>query len=91
MKRIALMFLRSFFVLPYYLFRLFQLCNIEKYDNYTRYGFLHKITPKINRRGRVKVICHGIENIPEILFFRTTRDFLMRLLSSKHTSALLSQ
>ncbi len=65
MKRIALMFLRSFFVLPYYLFRLFQLCNIEKYDNYTRYGFLHKITPKINRRGRVKVICHGIENIPE--------------------------
>ncbi len=65
MKRIALMFLRSFFVLPYYLFRLFQLCNIEKYDNYTRYGFLHKITPKINRRGRVKVICHGIENVPD--------------------------
>lgn len=65
MKRIALMFLRSFFVLPYYLFRLFQLCNIEKYDNYTRYGFLHKITPKINRRGHVKVICHGIENVPD--------------------------
>lgn len=65
MKRIALMFLRSFFVLPYYLFRLFQLCNIEKYDSDTRYGFLHRITPKINRRGRVKVICHGLENIPE--------------------------
>ncbi|MDE7299687.1 MAG: 1-acyl-sn-glycerol-3-phosphate acyltransferase [Lachnospiraceae bacterium] len=65
MKRIALMFLRSFFVLPYYLFRLFRLCNIEKYDNYTRYGFLHKIAPKVNRRGRVRVECHGLENIPE--------------------------
>lgn len=59
------MFLRSFFVLPFYLFRLFQLCNIEKYDNYTRYAFLHRITPKINRRGRVKVECHGLENIPK--------------------------
>ena len=65
MKRIALMFLRSFFVLPYYLFRLFRLCNIEKYDNYTRYGFLHKIAPKVNRRGRVRVECHGLENLPE--------------------------
>ena len=65
MKRIALMFLRSFFVLPYYLFRLFQLCNIEKYDNYTRYGFLRKITPKIIKRGRVHVECHGVENIPK--------------------------
>lgn len=65
MKRIALMFLRSFFVLPFYLFRLFQLCNIEKYDNFTRYGFLHRLAPIVNRRGRVKVICHGIENLPE--------------------------
>ena len=65
MKRIALMFLRSFFVLPFYLFRLFRLCNIEKYDNYTRYAFLHKLAPKVNRRGRVKVICHGIENLPK--------------------------
>ncbi len=64
MKRIALMFLRSFFVLPYYLFRLFQLCNIEKYDNFTRYGFLRGIAPKVNRRGRIRVECHGLENIP---------------------------
>lgn len=65
MKRIALMFLRSFFNLPFWLFRLFQLCNIEKYDAVTRYAFLHRITPKINRRGRITVECHGIENLPK--------------------------
>lgn len=65
MKRIILMFLRSFFYIPCYLHRLFKLCNIEKYDNYTRYGFLHKISPSIIKRGRIKIDCHGIENLPK--------------------------
>lgn len=64
MKRIALMFLRSFFNIPFWLFRLFQLCNIEKYDNVTRYAFLHHLAPIVNRRGRIKIDCHGIENLP---------------------------
>ena len=52
MKRIILMFLRSFFWLPYYLFKVFQLSNVEKYDTETRYAFLHYLAPIANRRGR---------------------------------------
>lgn len=65
MKRIALMFFRSFFQLPIWLFQLFRLCNIEKYDRFTRYAFLHRLTPIVNRRGRVTIDCHGIENLPK--------------------------
>ncbi|MBO5199239.1 MAG: 1-acyl-sn-glycerol-3-phosphate acyltransferase [Lachnospiraceae bacterium] len=64
MKRIILMFLRSFFQLPYYLYKLFALCNIEKYDAKTRYAFLHHLAPIANRRGRVTIECHGLENLP---------------------------
>ena len=65
MKRIIFMFIRSFFHLPYYLIRVFQLSNAAKYDKETRYAFLHKITPHANRRGRVKIDCHGLENLPK--------------------------
>ncbi len=64
MKRIILMALRCIYLLPFWLIRLFRLCNIEKYDAKTRYAFLHKITPVVNRRGRIKIDCHGIENLP---------------------------
>lgn len=64
MKRIALMVIRSIFVLPFYFYRIFQLCNIQKYDAATRYAFLHKIVKVVNRRGRVTIDCHGIENLP---------------------------
>lgn len=65
MKRIVLMVLRSFFYLPYYFYNIFKLCNIEKYDAGTRYAFIHRIVPIINRRGRVTIECHGIENLPK--------------------------
>lgn len=64
MKRIILMVIRSIFSLPYWLFRINQLTNVEKYDKNTRYAFLHKIVPIVNRRGRVKIDCHGLENLP---------------------------
>lgn len=65
MKRIILMVIRSLFNLPYWLFHIQQLCNIEKYNAATRYAFLHKIVPIVNRRGRVKIECHGLENLPK--------------------------
>ncbi len=65
MKRIIFMFILSFFSLPYYLYKVFQLSNVEKYDKETRYAFLHKITPHVNRRGRVRIDCHGLENLPK--------------------------
>lgn len=64
MKRIVLMCIRSFFILPYFIFKIFQLSNVDKYDKETRYAFLHKVTPGVNRRGRVKIDCHGLENLP---------------------------
>lgn len=65
MKRIILMFLKSFFYLPGYLYHLLKFQNTKKYDRFTRYKYVHKVTPVINRRGRVHVDCHGLENLPE--------------------------
>ncbi len=63
--RIAFMVLRCLFRLPYWLFHIHQLCDIEKYDARTRYAFLHKLVPIVNRRGRVRIDCHGLENLPK--------------------------
>lgn len=65
MKRILLIVFRSLFNLPFWLIRLHQLCNIEKYDVHTRYGFLHKIVPIIIKRGRIKIHVTGLENLPK--------------------------
>lgn len=65
MKRILLMFLRSFFFLPYYLFQVYRLANVDKYDKLTRYRFIHKMVPVVNRRGKIKVECFGVENLPK--------------------------
>jgi 1-acyl-sn-glycerol-3-phosphate acyltransferase len=59
------MVIRCIFFLPFYFLRISQLCNIEKYDAATRYAYLHKIVPKVNRRGRVTIDCHGLENLPK--------------------------
>lgn len=65
MKRIIFMFIRSFFSLPYYLFCVMKLSHADNYDRYTRYAFLHRVAPLVNRRGRVKVVCYGLENLPK--------------------------
>ncbi|MGF7141879.1 1-acyl-sn-glycerol-3-phosphate acyltransferase [Anaerotaenia torta] len=63
--RIVFMVLRCLFRLPGWFFRIHQLCNIEKYDAPTRYAYLHKLVPIVNRRGRVKIDCYGLENLPK--------------------------
>jgi len=65
MKRILLMVFRSLFNLPFWLFKIFKLCNTEKYDARTRYAFLHKIMPTIVRRGRINIHVTGLENLPK--------------------------
>ncbi|HHU73088.1 MAG TPA: 1-acyl-sn-glycerol-3-phosphate acyltransferase [Clostridiales bacterium] len=65
MKRIILMFLRSIFNLPIWLYQLFKLCNINKYDAHTRYAFLHRIAPIVIKRGRITIQCTGLENLPK--------------------------
>lgn len=64
MKRIILMVILSIFNLPYWIIRLNQLGNIKKYDAETRYAFLHRVTPIVIRRGRIKILCSGLENLP---------------------------
>ena len=58
------MVFRNLLILPCWLIRISRLCNIEKYDSYTRYAFLHKVIPIIIRRGRVKIHVTGLENLP---------------------------
>lgn len=65
MKRILFMFLRSFFQLPIWFVQMKKLCNIDRYDRFTRYAWMHKLTPVVNRKGRVTIDCHGIENLPK--------------------------
>lgn len=65
MKRILLMIFRSLFNLPFWLIKIFRLCNIEKYDKETRYAFLHKIVPIVIRRGRINIHVTGLENLPQ--------------------------
>lgn len=65
MKRIILMCIRSIFILPFWLYQLSRLCNINKYDTQTRYAFLHRVTPIVIRRGRINIICTGLENLPK--------------------------
>ena len=65
MKRIALMFLRSIFYLPYYLVQIYRLANVDKYDANKRYAFLRTEVPKVDRRGKIKVECYGVEQLPE--------------------------
>lgn len=65
MQRIVLMFIRSFFHLPYYLIMLKVLTNTKKHDRFERYEFLHKRAGDAIRRGRVKVIIEGEENMPK--------------------------
>lgn len=65
MKRILFMVILCLFNLPIWLFRIFQFCNIKKYDAATRYAYLHKITPIAIKRGRIKIQCYGLENLPK--------------------------
>lgn len=65
MKRILLMIFRSLFNLPFWIIKIFQLCNIQKYDAQTRYAFLHKIVPIVTRRGRINIHVTGLENLPK--------------------------
>ncbi len=65
MERIILMVIRSFFQLPYWIYKISKYCNVDKYDEPTRYKLLHRLTLLANRKGRVKVNCYGAGNLPE--------------------------
>lgn len=59
------MAIRSIFNLPFWIIRLYQLGNLKKYNSEIRYAFLHRITPIAIRRGRINILCTGLENLPK--------------------------
>ncbi len=65
MERIVMMVIRSFFQLPYWWYQINKYCDVKKYDETTRYALLHRLTKYANRKGRVKIKCYGLENLPE--------------------------
>ena len=66
MRRIALMVLRNLFVFPFWLYHITKYGNhFEKYDANTRYSYLRKVTKRANKSGRIKVVCDGLENLPQ--------------------------
>jgi len=65
MKRIVFMIICCLFRIPFWFSKILILCNIKKYDAATRYAYLHKITPITIKRGRIKIQCYGLENLPK--------------------------
>lgn len=69
MKRIVIMFLKNFYILPYYLVKLLYISTsksyAKKYNEEKVFAFIKRITKSANRGGKVKVDVHGLENLPD--------------------------
>lgn len=63
--RIALMIIRVIFVFPFYLLKMNRLGKEKNWDREKSFAFVKKISTQANRKGRVTVESHGIENIPK--------------------------
>lgn len=66
MKRILLMLLRNFYIVPVYLVKLcYYAAHIDKYTDEFINHFLKDIVLHANRGGNVKIEQHGVENLPK--------------------------
>ncbi len=63
--RIALMILRVILVFPYYLIHMTHLGKANPWDKEKAYKFVKHISRVANKKGRVTVEAHGVENIPK--------------------------
>lgn len=59
------MVIKLLYYLPYLFYKLHQYKDVEKYDEATRYGYLHRCAILANRIGKIKIVSYGLENIPE--------------------------
>lgn len=65
MKRIILIVLRILYLIPYWLLVLVpRYCNTTKYSHEQRYAFMKEKVTIVNKKARVTVECHGLENLP---------------------------
>lgn len=66
MKRILMMVLRNFYMVPYGWIRLcYRAAHVDKYTEEDMFEFLRWIDLRANRGGRVHIDVHGKENIPD--------------------------
>lgn len=66
MKRILMMVLRNFYMVPYGWIRLcYRAAHVDKYTEEDMYAFLKWIDVRANRGGNVHIDTHGAENIPD--------------------------
>lgn len=69
MKRIVIMFLKNFYILPYYIIKLLYVSTsksyAKKYNEEEVYAFIKRITKSANWGGKVKVEAYGLENLPD--------------------------
>lgn len=65
MRRIALMVLKLWYMVPYYFVRICWLRRKKHWDAEKSYFFLQKAAARANRAGRVKIEVYGVENIPK--------------------------
>lgn len=65
MKRIILIVVRVILILPYWWgYKVNKYKHIENYSLQERYGFIHRVVAIISKKGRVKLECYGLENLP---------------------------
>lgn len=64
MRRIAMMVLKLFFKVPYYLFSIWRCGKRKDITLEESYACVKKVTKAANRAGKVTIEAHGLENIP---------------------------
>lgn len=64
MRRIMLMVIRLFYIVPYYLYKIGR-CKKRHVGFEESYAYVKKVTKAANKAGRVTIESHGLENLPE--------------------------
>lgn len=65
MRRIVMMVLKLFYIVPYYLFRIWRSGKNKKIQHEQSYAYIKKVTKIANRAGRVTIESYGLENLPK--------------------------
>ena len=66
MKRILLMVITNIIHVPWWFYKIDKMGkNPNQYSEEERYHYLRKSLRRINRRGRVKVVAVGVDNLPK--------------------------
>lgn len=64
MNRIAYLFTRRFYKVPWLFHEIGKAGNENKYTIEERYNIVRNVCKKVNRYAHVEIECSGLENIP---------------------------